>query len=147
MNLNKVKEIKEKAQQSCTTIDTMRDFVVNACNEIIGRQKMIGKTVYVTVSGSYFYKAKILGYGAYGDDPDYNVYCVLVWASENKPIVDYFKEVHTEQEYLEWKNKQKQRQYPFGYCRKCGKEFNSELIGEYKIKHCPWCGEFINKLY
>jgi len=33
--------------------------------------------------------------------------------------------------------------YPFGRCAKCGKEFNSELLGEYEITHCPWCGEKI----
>ena len=30
---------------------------------------------------------------------------------------------------------------PFGDCRNCGKEFNSELVSEYEITHCPWCGE------
>ena len=30
--------------------------------------------------------------------------------------------------------------YPFGRCRECCKEFNSELRGEYVITHCPWCG-------
>jgi DNA-directed RNA polymerase subunit RPC12/RpoP len=33
--------------------------------------------------------------------------------------------------------------YPFGKCKKCDKEFNSELISEYNITHCPWCGESI----
>ena len=31
--------------------------------------------------------------------------------------------------------------FPFGRCRICGKEFNSELRSEYDITHCPWCGE------
>jgi DNA-directed RNA polymerase subunit RPC12/RpoP len=35
--------------------------------------------------------------------------------------------------------------YPFGRCTKCQKEFNSELINEYNISHCPWCGEPITK--
>jgi len=34
--------------------------------------------------------------------------------------------------------------YPFGKCAACGKEFNSELRNEYKITHCPWCGEEID---
>lgn len=34
-------------------------------------------------------------------------------------------------------------QYPFGCCRRCKKEFNSELIGEYDITYCPWCGKKI----
>jgi DNA-directed RNA polymerase subunit RPC12/RpoP len=33
--------------------------------------------------------------------------------------------------------------YPFGRCANCGKEFNSELLSEYDITHCPWCGELI----
>jgi hypothetical protein len=32
----------------------------------------------------------------------------------------------------------------FGKCSKCGYTFNSELINEYDIKHCPDCGK---KLY
>jgi carbonic anhydrase/acetyltransferase-like protein (isoleucine patch superfamily) len=32
---------------------------------------------------------------------------------------------------------------PFGACDACGKEFNSELRGEYEITHYPWCGEEI----
>lgn len=35
--------------------------------------------------------------------------------------------------------------FPFGRCQQCSKEFNSELINEYNISHCPWCGrELIN---
>lgn len=33
--------------------------------------------------------------------------------------------------------------YPFSRCLTCGKEFNSELVYEYGIKCCPWCGEKI----
>jgi hypothetical protein len=29
---------------------------------------------------------------------------------------------------------------PFGKCPTCDKEFNSELISEYAITYCPWCG-------
>jgi hypothetical protein len=32
------------------------------------------------------------------------------------------------------------RRYPFGRCAKCNKEFNSELVSEYNLSHCPWCG-------
>jgi DNA-directed RNA polymerase subunit RPC12/RpoP len=34
----------------------------------------------------------------------------------------------------------KEKTYPFGRCNSCGKEFNSELINEYNITNCPWCG-------
>lgn len=36
-----------------------------------------------------------------------------------------------------------EKTYPFGRCKACGKEFNSELLNEYRIKHCLWCGEKI----
>ena len=34
--------------------------------------------------------------------------------------------------------------FPFGICENCGREFNSELRGEYTITHCPWCGDEID---
>ena len=33
----------------------------------------------------------------------------------------------------------------FGSCAGCGYEFNSELINEYEITHCPKCGEEIEE--
>lgn len=33
-----------------------------------------------------------------------------------------------------------EKTFPFGYCNSCGQEFNSELINEYQIINCPWCG-------
>ena len=33
---------------------------------------------------------------------------------------------------------------PFGRCPACGYEFNSELLNEYKIRHCLSCGQAIN---
>lgn len=41
---------------------------------------------------------------------------------------------------LEIVEKYEEVTYPFGYCSSCGKEFNSELINEYEITNCPWCG-------
>jgi hypothetical protein len=37
--------------------------------------------------------------------------------------------------------------YPFGRCWRCGKEFNSELRGEYHITHCPYCGTEIDDMF
>jgi DNA-directed RNA polymerase subunit RPC12/RpoP len=37
-----------------------------------------------------------------------------------------------------------EEKYPFGRCPNCKKEFNSELISEYEISHCPWCGAKLN---
>jgi DNA-directed RNA polymerase subunit RPC12/RpoP len=41
---------------------------------------------------------------------------------------------------LEIVEKYEELTYPFGRCVSCGKEFNSELINEYEITNCPWCG-------
>ena len=37
--------------------------------------------------------------------------------------------------------------YPFGRCWKCGKEFDSELRGDYIITHCPYCGTEIDDMF
>lgn len=29
----------------------------------------------------------------------------------------------------------------FGLCKRCGYIFNSELISEYCVKYCPYCGQ------
>ena len=34
--------------------------------------------------------------------------------------------------------------FPFGRCKNCNREFNSELISEYGIEYCPWCGTKID---
>lgn len=32
----------------------------------------------------------------------------------------------------------------FGRCPECDTEFNSELLNEYNIMFCPWCGQALN---
>ena len=32
----------------------------------------------------------------------------------------------------------------FGECPCCGEPFNSELIGEYEMRFCIWCGQALN---
>lgn len=32
----------------------------------------------------------------------------------------------------------------FGSCPACGYVFNSELVNEYDIKHCPFCGQALD---
>lgn len=34
--------------------------------------------------------------------------------------------------------------YEFGNCPHCNKEFNTELVFEYEITHCPWCGQALD---
>lgn len=33
------------------------------------------------------------------------------------------------------------KEHPFGACPDCKSEFNSELMNEYDIRCCPWCGQ------
>ena len=45
-------------------------------------------------------------------------------------------------------NKQTLKKVPdiehFGRCPGCGGEFNSELLNEYNIMFCPWCGQALD---
>lgn len=43
-----------------------------------------------------------------------------------------------------WEAAGEDDEFPFGRCKNCNKEFNSELISEYSIECCPWCGTRIN---
>lgn len=65
-------------------------------------ENMLGKTVYVTVSGSHFYKGKLLGYGAYGDNPNHKTFCVQVFKENGASFVDYFTRLYSEEEYQIW---------------------------------------------
>ena len=37
------------------------------------------------------------------------------------------------------------KSFPFAFCSNCKSEFNSELISEYNITNCPWCGQAIDR--
>lgn len=107
---------------------------------------LLGKEVYVTVSGGYYYKAILLGYGAYGSNPNHKTFCVQVIKDNGNTFVDYFSKIYSKEDYDKWLEEYCYNKYPFGKCQHCDKEFNSELINEYNIKYCPWCGEKINSL-
>lgn len=34
--------------------------------------------------------------------------------------------------------------YDFGNCPHCNKKFDTELVCEYEITHCPWCGQALD---
>lgn len=54
----------------------------------------------------------------------------------------------TPEEIEELKEKQKPKKVPdaahFGRCPECDGEFNSELLDEYNIMFCPWCGQALD---
>lgn len=35
----------------------------------------------------------------------------------------------------------------FGACPRCGSTFNSELLNEYDIGYCPWCGQAVDLIH
>jgi DNA-directed RNA polymerase subunit RPC12/RpoP len=47
---------------------------------------------------------------------------------------------------IEFVEHYEEKTYPFGRCNSCKKEFNSELLHEYQIKNCPWCGTEIKSV-
>lgn len=53
----------------------------------------LGSEVYIQ-AGSSYYKGTFLGYGAYGDDPDYKMYCVQIKIPNRIPFVDYVKNIY-----------------------------------------------------
>jgi len=57
-----------------------------------------GSEVYVTVSGGHYYRATLLGYGAYGSDPNYKTYCVQVHREDGYSFTDYFRYIFTRPE-------------------------------------------------
>lgn len=34
--------------------------------------------------------------------------------------------------------------FEFGNCPQCNETFNTELVCEYEITHCPWCGQALD---
>lgn len=105
---------------------------------------VLGKTVYVSPSGRDYYKAIILGYGAYSADPEYKTYCVKVIKENGVGFVDYFESFIEEDEFKEWEEERLNDKHPFGFCRKCGLDFNSELINDYNMKYCIRCGHNVD---
>jgi hypothetical protein len=56
---------------------------------------LMGEDVYVTVSGGHFYRATLLGYGAYNkENKSYKTYCVMVH-KDDRSFVDYFDKIYT----------------------------------------------------
>ncbi len=58
------------------------------------------------------------------------------------PILEKYGEINLD-DYRD--TEAEEEEPPFGSCDFCGYAFNSELINEYEITHCPKCGEEIEE--
>ena len=54
--------------------------------------------VFVTVSGEIYYKARLLGYGAYGKNPCHKTYCVEIFKEDGRRFVDFFVDIYSRKE-------------------------------------------------
>ena len=66
-------------------------------NNVADVNVMYGKEVYVTIfpdepEGHFIYKGTLLGYGAYGKNPEYKTFCVYVDRGDGYSFVDYFQD-------------------------------------------------------
>lgn len=56
---------------------------------------MLLSEVFVTVSGGTYYKARLLGYGAYGGSLLHETYCVEVFRADGHRFVDFFCNIYS----------------------------------------------------
>ena len=145
LDLVKTVEDMKETQEIEDTWDDCDQAILTWLEELANIKSVLGKTVYVSPSGGYYYKAIILGYGAYGTDPEYKTYCVKVIKENGTAFVDYFPTYIEESAFLKWKEEFFGKETPFGCCRKCGYKFSAELINVYNMKYCIRCGEELNK--
>lgn len=66
-------------------------------NKAIDINAMYGKEVYLTIfpdepEGHFIYKGTLLGYGAYGKNPEHKTFCVYVDRGDGYSFVDYFQD-------------------------------------------------------
>ena len=77
---------------------------------------MYGKEVYITIfpdepEGHFIYKGTLLGYGAYGENPDHKTFCVYVDRGDGYRFVDYFRDkcFRSREEYEEFIRQRKEK--------------------------------------
>lgn len=51
--------------------------------------------IFVTVSGGAYYKARLLGYGVYGNNVGRKTYCVEVIREDGCRFVDFFESIYS----------------------------------------------------
>lgn len=77
---------------------------------------MYGKEVHFTIfpdepEGHFVYKGTLLGYGAYGKNPDHKTFCVYVDRGDGYRFVDYFQDkcFKSKEDYEEFKRQRKEK--------------------------------------
>lgn len=67
--------------------------------------------------------------------------------SATKRVLGHYQKLGALEEVREAVEKQKvvpaKEDGAFGECSRCGTAFNSELVDEYDIGYCPWCGQAV----
>ena len=85
-------------------------------NKAIDINAMYGKEVYLTIfpdepEGHFIYKGTLLGYGAYGKNPEHKTFCVYVDRGDGYRFVDYFQDkcFKSKEDYEEFKRQRKEK--------------------------------------
>lgn len=85
-------------------------------NKVENVDAMYGKEVYITIfpdepEGHFIYKGTLLGYGAYGPDPEHKTFCVYVDRGDTSQFVDYFRDgcFRSKEEYEAFKAQRKEK--------------------------------------
>lgn len=83
---------------------------------VVKVESMYGKEVYITIfpdepEGHFIYKGMLLGYGAYGKNPEYKTFCVYVDRGDGYWFVDYFLDrcFKPREDYEEFKRRRKEK--------------------------------------
>lgn len=90
-------------------------------NSVENVDSMYGKEVYVTLfpdkaKEQFIYKGRLLGYGAYGTNPEHKTFCVHVDRGDRYQFIDYFRDgcFRSKDEYEDFKRRRKEK-CPDGY--------------------------------
>lgn len=78
---------------------------------------MYGKEVYFTLFPNnkdrhFIYSGELLGYGAYGQDPEYKTFCIYVDRGDCYRFVDYFQDGRfvTKEEFEKFKEEEREKE-------------------------------------
>lgn len=94
----------------------MKNFLEK--NNVESVDVMYGKEVYFSLfpddESKYIYKGKLLGYGAYGKNPEHKTFCIFVERGDGYRFVDYFMDrcFKSKAEYEAFTTEQKEKNDP-----------------------------------
>lgn len=102
---------------------------------------MYGKEVYFTLfpdgkAEHFIYKGKLLGYGAYGPNPEYKTFCIHVDRGDGYFFVDYFQDgcFVAKEEFENFKTEKKKSDYfTVGRLAEIAKEEEDYIVVKVKV--------------